>query len=254
MPHKIPEEITATSGTKPWLEPHTKQEMSEELNDEQKYSRAKERFPRLSFECYNKNSCLFDDENIQASLPSREAVRKYLDSDNLLLYASYNEGSQEAPLRQSLHELIEKGSADEEAKYTVDRYLDCHLASISSDAARQVFSSSNLYEDAIRPLLARYPEIVREATVQLAAVLIKKISNQLKDKDGALRLSTIYAIRCSQLRCLINDPELGQFLPADQLEVATKTLEEAAKLYNDDPDLYDYLEAAYDALDTLDYH
>jgi hypothetical protein len=253
MPHQILEEIPVKAGPKPWLEPHIQQGMSEDANNEQKYLRAKERLSKLSFDTYYRHRSLFDDEDIQATLPSRNVVRKYLDNDNLLVYESLYKWSQEAPFKQRLYELIERGPVDEGAEYIVARYLGCYLASISSDAARQVFSSSNLYEEAIRPLLARYPEIVREATIQLAAVLIEQISNELQeDKDDMLLLSSMYSDDCPRLRCLIADPKLSQLLPADQIEAVEKTLEEAAKLYNDDPDLYDYLDAAYDVLGMLD--
>jgi hypothetical protein len=96
---------------------------------------------------------------------------------------------------------------------------------------------------------------MREATIQIATALIYQVGNELQeDKDDMLPLSGMYSVDCPQLCCLINDPELSQFLPADQFEVATKALAKATKLYNDDPDLYDYLDAAYDVLDTLDYH
>jgi hypothetical protein len=253
MPHKIAEEIATKVGPKPSLEHHIQQGMSEDATEEQNYLRARNRFPKLSFDCYCKNSSLFGDKRIQAALPSRDAVRKRLDNNNRLLYKSLCEGSQEAPLKQRLHKLIEKGPVDEGAKHIVASYLDYYLVSISSNAARQVFSSINLYEEAIRPLLEKYPEIMREAAIQIAAVLINKIGIELKDKNDALRLSTIHSTRCPQLCCLINDPEIGQFLPADQLEAATKRLEEATKLYNDDPDLYDYLDAAYDRLNMQEY-
>jgi hypothetical protein len=254
MPHQIPEKIATKAGPKPWLEPHIKQDMSEDASEEQQYLKARNRFPKLSFDSYYNNSCFFDDKDIQAALPSREAVRKHLDNHIRLLCESSYQGSQNAPLKQGLHDLIEKGHVGEGAKGIVVSYLRYYLISISSDVARQLFSSSNLYEEAIRPLLEKYPEIVREAAIQLAAVLIKPICNELKDKDDALMLSTSIAIYCPQLRYLIDDPEISQFLSADQLEVATKTLEQAAKLYNDDPDLYDYLEAAHDVLNMKDYY
>jgi hypothetical protein len=252
MPHRIPEEVATKAGPKPWLEPHIRQGMSEGGSDEQNYLRARNRFPKLSLESYYKNNSLFDDERIQAALPSRDAVRKHLDNNNGLLYKSFCAGSQEAPLKQRLHKLIEKGPVDEEAKGIAVDHLRYYLVSISSSAARQVFSSSSLYEEAIKPLLEKYPEIVHGATIQVAATLIEHLSIELEDKDDALMLSTSHYIDCPQLHCLINDPELSQFLPADQLEVATKMLEETAKLYNDDPDMYDYLNAAYDVLNILD--
>jgi hypothetical protein len=130
MPHQIPVEIATKSDPKPWLETHTEQDMSEEPSDDQEYLKAKRRFPKLSFDTYYKNSCLFDDERIQASLPSKDAVRKYLDTDHLSLYTSMYKESQKAPIKQRLHELIEKGPIDERAKDTIICYLDCHLVSI----------------------------------------------------------------------------------------------------------------------------
>jgi hypothetical protein len=125
----------------------------------------------------------------------------------------------------------------------VAHYLGDYLLSISSATARQAFSSTDLYEEAIRPLLVKHPELVREATIQIATILVDDMGNELKDKDDALMLPTFYS-----LRCLLNDAKLSRFLPADQLEAARKTLEEAIKLYEGDPDLYDYLNAAYDKL------
>jgi hypothetical protein len=252
MPHKIFEGIAVTSGSKPWLETHTKQGMSKELNDEQNYLRARKRFPNLSFNIYCKHRSLFEDEDIQAALPSRDAVKKYLDKERLSLCKSLFKGSQEVHLKQGLHELLEKGPVDEGDKDIVASHLDYYLVSISSDVARQVFSSSNLYGEAIKPLLARYPEIMRESAIQLTAALIEQIGKELK--DDAVMLASSNSIDCPQLRCLIDDPELSRFLHADQLEVATKMLEEAAKLYNNDADLYDYLEAAYDRLNMQEYY
>jgi hypothetical protein len=208
--------------------------------------RAKKRFPKLSVSTYRDSGFLFD-RRVRRSLPTRHAVRKYLDDDSRLLYESMYEGIQKADCKQRLHELIEKGPVDEGAKGLAVYYLGDYLLSISSAAAaRQAFSSADLYEEAVRPLLEKHPEFVREAVIHLATILVDNLSNELKDKDILWQLSSFCSTECPKLRCLIDDPELSRFLPADQLEVATETLEEATKLYNDDPDLCDYLTATYD--------
>jgi hypothetical protein len=225
--------------------------MSEESRDREGYLKAKKRFPKLSFSAYYKNISLFDDERITRSLLDRDAVKKYLDDSKLAVYKSICKESQRAHSKQSLHELFERGPVDESAKHLVIYYVGNYLLSISSDAARQAFSSVNLYEEAVKPLLAKYPELVQKAAIQLAAALVEKISDELKDKDEALLLSGFYSRECTKLRGLIENPEFSRFLPADQLEAARRTLEEATKVYNDDPDFYDYLKAAYARLDTL---
>jgi hypothetical protein len=252
MPHQIIEEIPVKAGPKPQLETHTTQDMSEEPSDDQGYLKAKRRFPRLSVNTYCMNSCFFADSRIQESLPSKDKVREYLDKYNWSLYECVYKGIQKADRKQKLHELIEKGPADEGAIRFVVHYLGNYLLSISSAAARQAFPFTDLYEEAIRPLLEKYPELVRRATIQIATTLIDNISNELEDKDHMLLLSNFNSLECPKVRGLIDNPELSRLLPADQLEVARKTLEEATELYNSDPDLYDYLTAAYDTLNMLD--
>jgi hypothetical protein len=251
MPHQVLEEIPVKADPKAWVEVHAKQDM-EESRDYEGYLKAKERFPKLSFDTYDKHSYLFDDERIRAPLPNREAVRKYFDNHNWSVYKSICEGSQSAHRKQRLHELLEEGSVDESAKHLVIYYIGNYLLSVSSDAARQAFSSVNLYEEAVKPLLAKYPGLVQKAVVRLTAALVDEISDELKGlDDDPYLLSSFYSCECSKLRGLIENPEFSRFLPADQLEAARRTLEEATKVYNDDPDFYDYLKAAYARLDTL---
>jgi hypothetical protein len=223
-----------------------------ELGDEQGYLEAKKRFPKLSFDVYHKNNYLIDDDYIQELLPSRKAVSHYLGLYKWSLYEGIYEEIQDAYRGQKLHELIEKGFVDEGAKDLVVHYLGYYLLSISSVAAGEALESTELYEEAISPLLTKYPELVREAAIKLATTLIDDISNKLKDMYGTSMISEIYALECPKLRSLIDDPKFNRFLPAAQLEVAAKTLEEAAALYSNDPDTYDYLIVAYD-MSVRDY-
>jgi hypothetical protein len=254
MPSQVIEGTAAKTGKKPWPETHTKQGMSDDPRDTQGYLKAKERFPKLSFDTYCKKSCFFDDEYIQASLPNQDVVREYLDNYNWSVYKGTYEELQNADRKRRLHELIERGPVDAGAKGLVVWYIGGYLLLTSSAAAvRQAFLPNHLYEEAIRPLLEKYPELVRSATIRLATTFVEDISSGLRDKDGPLLLSNFCSLECPKFRYLIDDPELSRFLPADQLEVVKKTLEEATELYNDDPDLCDYLAAAYDRLVMQDY-
>jgi hypothetical protein len=254
MPHQeLPEEATVKAEQKHRLEMDTKPEpdMLRESSGYQKYLEAKRRFPTLSFDLFCRTGCYFVDSRIQRALPDSGAVEKYLQDYIWSLYECVYEGVQQADRKQTLHEILEKGPVVERALPFVVHYLDNYLLSNSSAGAREIFSATNLYEEVIRPLIERQPELMRSATIRFATTLLEKLSDILED-DQPSRLSIFNAIECPQLCCLVDDPNLSQFLSADQLEAAKKTLEKATKRYNADPELHDYLSAAHETLEMLD--